>query len=163
MTTCCRGEVDKALGLPLRKLLARGGSNTRDGGSQATEVRSEKLSDAMLATHEAILKASDKGRWVGCCRTLILDELAFTEVQTICNRTPRHSLFLCISSNLFLLLDRTTSSPAPSIQLQGSGCTFSITAALPVFVTPWHARRLVCCSDLSQLGASDDVCLSLQR
>lgn len=51
--------------MPLRRLLAHGG-NTHAGGAQATELRSEKLSDSMLGTREAIFKVSERGRWVGC-------------------------------------------------------------------------------------------------
>ena len=34
------------------------------GGSSSTELRAEKLSDAALSTQEAIMKASNRGRWV---------------------------------------------------------------------------------------------------
>jgi hypothetical protein len=53
-------QVDTAAGLPLRRLLAHGG-NTHAGGAQATELRSEKLSDSMLGTREAIFKVSERG------------------------------------------------------------------------------------------------------
>jgi hypothetical protein len=48
-----------------KRLLAHG-AGTHDGGAQATEVRSEKLSDSILGTREAILKVTEKGRWVRC-------------------------------------------------------------------------------------------------
>ena len=34
------------------------------GGASSTELRAEKLSDAAMSTQEAIMKASNRGRWV---------------------------------------------------------------------------------------------------
>jgi hypothetical protein len=57
---CCRGEIDTAAGVPLRKLLAHG-NDKNEGGIGHTELRSEKMSDAALGAQQAILKSFDKG------------------------------------------------------------------------------------------------------
>jgi hypothetical protein len=45
------------------RLLLKNGPNERGGvDGDRTDLVSEKLSDAALATHEAILKATNKGR-----------------------------------------------------------------------------------------------------
>jgi hypothetical protein len=49
-----------AAGVPLRKLQAHG-NDQNGGGVGHTELRSEKMSDAALATQQAILKTFDKG------------------------------------------------------------------------------------------------------
>lgn len=48
---------------PLRKLMGNPGEVS--GGTRTSDLRSEKISDAALATQEAIAKATMRGRCAG--------------------------------------------------------------------------------------------------
>lgn len=158
------GQVDTAAGVNARRLLAHGG-NTHDGGAQATEERSEKLSDSILGTHEAILKVSEKGRWVTCCRGMTLCGLVLVHQLAVlqavlkavlqANTAPGHNVYLCSHS------DKIASMHAPQTQLDDKPvCVISgdvhSASELPIPVRPASAYTfadVLLCSALSQLDA----------